>query len=156
MQFMCMINWKRLHVLYLIFFVFLHFSVVFMSVSVINEEICKECLQKKMDGNLWYPLLCVFQECESSLKQKTELIGRLEAKAAEMAETIRNLESQYVFQGPQSSNEPSQAGQRSRSKSYIQPPTNSMGEEQADGEGQKGVGKSASMSELQNRAAGKL
>ncbi|XP_050688551.1 RUN and FYVE domain-containing protein 2-like isoform X1 [Eriocheir sinensis] len=35
------------------------------------------------------------QECESSLKQKTELIGRLEAKAAEMAETIRNLESQY-------------------------------------------------------------
>ncbi|XP_045623473.1 RUN and FYVE domain-containing protein 2 isoform X1 [Procambarus clarkii] len=35
------------------------------------------------------------QECESSLKQKTELIGRLEAKAAEMAETIRNLESKY-------------------------------------------------------------
>ncbi|XP_045117502.1 RUN and FYVE domain-containing protein 2-like isoform X3 [Portunus trituberculatus] len=35
------------------------------------------------------------QECESSLKQKTELIGRLEAKAGEMAETIRNLESQY-------------------------------------------------------------
>ncbi|XP_042860427.1 RUN and FYVE domain-containing protein 2-like isoform X1 [Penaeus japonicus] len=35
------------------------------------------------------------QECESSLKQKTELIGRLEAKAAEMAETIRNLETKY-------------------------------------------------------------
>ncbi|KAK7080993.1 RUN and FYVE domain-containing protein 1, partial [Halocaridina rubra] len=33
------------------------------------------------------------QECESSLKQKTELIGRLEAKATEMAETIRSLES---------------------------------------------------------------
>ncbi|XP_069952168.1 RUN and FYVE domain-containing protein 2 isoform X4 [Cherax quadricarinatus] len=35
------------------------------------------------------------QECESSLKQKTELIARLEDKAAEMAETIRNLESKY-------------------------------------------------------------
>ncbi|KAG7165848.1 RUN and FYVE domain-containing protein 2-like [Homarus americanus] len=93
------------------------------------------------------------QECESSLKQKTELIGRLEAKAAEMAETIRNLESQYVFQGPQSSNEPSQAGQRSRSKSYFEPSTNSEDKEQAEGEGQKGVGKSASMFELQKKAA---
>ncbi|KAK3857662.1 hypothetical protein Pcinc_036102 [Petrolisthes cinctipes] len=35
------------------------------------------------------------QECESSLKEKTELIGRLEGKAAEMAETMRNLKSQY-------------------------------------------------------------
>lgn len=103
----------------------------------------------------WYSLLYVFQECESSLKQKTELIGRLEAKAAEMAETIRNLESQYVFQDPQSSHEPSPAGQRSRSKSYYEPPSQRETKEPAEGEeGQKGgVGKSASMCELQSRAA---
>lgn len=103
----------------------------------------------------WYSLLYVFQECESSLKQKTELIGRLEAKAAEMAETIRNLESQYVFQDPQSSHEPSPAGQRSRSKSYYEPPSQREAEDPAEGEeGQKGgVGKSASMCELQSRAA---
>nr|XP_053644151.1 protein RUFY3-like isoform X5 [Cherax quadricarinatus] len=97
------------------------------------------------------------QECESSLKQKTELIARLEDKAAEMAETIRNLESKYVSQGPQSSNEPSQAGQISRSKSYFEPSTNSVDKEQAEGEGQKGMGKSTSMFELENKpAAGKL
>uniref|UniRef100_A0A2P2I1Y6 RUN and FYVE domain-containing protein 2-like n=1 Tax=Hirondellea gigas TaxID=1518452 RepID=A0A2P2I1Y6_9CRUS len=36
------------------------------------------------------------QECESSLRQKTELIGQLEEKTAEMAETIRQMETQYV------------------------------------------------------------
>lgn len=103
----------------------------------------------------WYSLLYVFQECESSLKQKTELIGRLEVKAAEMAETIRNLESQYVFQDPQSSHEPSPAGQRSRSKSYYEPLSQREAEDPAEGEeGKKGgVGKSASMCELQNRMA---
>ncbi|KAK8401959.1 hypothetical protein O3P69_001214 [Scylla paramamosain] len=95
------------------------------------------------------------QECESSLKQKTELIGRLEAKAGEMAETIRNLESQYVFQDSQSSHEPSPAGQRSRSKSYYEPLSQREAEEAAEGEeGKKGgIGKSASMCELQNRMA---
>ncbi|KAK8733881.1 hypothetical protein OTU49_006229 [Cherax quadricarinatus] len=113
--------------------------------------------KEKMGRKLWYPLLYVFQECESSLKQKTELIARLEDKAAEMAETIRNLESKYVSQGPQSSNEPSQAGQISRSKSYFEPSTNSVDKEQAEGEGQKGMGKSTSMFELENKpAAGKL
>lgn len=104
-----------------------------------------------------------FQECESSLKQKTELIGRLEAKAAEMAETIRKLEAQYVFQSPpKSSNDRSQVGHRPRSKSYYGSVTsNDEGveqeeQEEEEGEGHKGVGKSLSMSELQNRATGNL
>lgn len=72
-----------------------------------------------------------------------------------MAETIRNLESQYVFQDPQSSHEPSPAGQRSRSKSYYEPHSQREAEDPTEGEkGQKGgVGKSASMCELQNRMA---
>ncbi|XP_064114780.1 protein RUFY3-like isoform X2 [Macrobrachium nipponense] len=96
------------------------------------------------------------QECESSLKQKTELIGRLEAKAAEMAETIRNLESQYVFKGTQSSCETSEPGQRTRSKSYYEPPTCSVDDKEfAEGKGQEsGVGKSASMSEIEAKATG--
>ncbi|XP_066954641.1 protein RUFY3-like isoform X1 [Macrobrachium rosenbergii] len=98
------------------------------------------------------------QECESSLKQKTELIGRLEAKAAEMAETIRNLESQYVFKGTQSSCETSEPGQRTRSKSYYEPPTCSVDDKEfAEGKGQEsGVGKSASMSEIEAKATGSL
>ncbi|XP_068228710.1 protein RUFY3-like isoform X1 [Palaemon carinicauda] len=98
------------------------------------------------------------QECESSLKQKTELIGRLEEKAAEMAETIRNLESQYVFKGTQSSCETSEPGQRTRSKSYYEPPTRSVDDEDfAEGKGQEsGVGKSASMSEIETKALGSL
>ncbi|KAG0718915.1 RUN and FYVE domain-containing protein 2 [Chionoecetes opilio] len=61
-------------------------------------------------------------ECENSLKQKTELIGGLEAKAAEMAETIRKLETQYVLPGPQSClTEP--PGQRSRPQSYNGAPS---------------------------------
>lgn len=98
------------------------------------------------------------QECESSLKQKTELIGRLEAKAAEMAETMRNLESQYVFQGTQSSCETSELGHRTRSESYFEPPASSVGEEEfVEGMGQSGVvGKSASMSEIQSEATNNL
>lgn len=97
------------------------------------------------------------QECESSLIQKTELIGRLETKAAEMAETIRNLESQYVFKGAQSSCETSEPGQRNRSKSYFEPHSSNAGEEGfEDGKGQAGVGKSASMSEIQSRATSHL
>lgn len=75
-----------------------------------------------------------------------------------MSETIRNLESQYVFKGPQSSNEPSQAVQRSRSKSYYDTSSSCLEEEEtAGGEGEKGgVGKSVSMSELQSKTAEKL
>ncbi|KAK4303111.1 hypothetical protein Pmani_024855 [Petrolisthes manimaculis] len=80
------------------------------------------------------------QECESSLKEKTELIGRLEGKAAEMADTMRNLKSQYVFQGHQS---PSEPPQRARSKSYYEPPAQSEEEqvEREGGEEKGGVGK---------------
>lgn len=126
---------------------------------MLNEAGSKEILTKKKKervGNCGILYYMFFQECESSLKQKTELIGRLEAKAAEMAETIRNLEAQYVFQGPQSSNDPSQVGHRARSKSYYGSVSNNEGDEKEEGEGHKGVGKSLSMSELQNRATGDL
>lgn len=36
------------------------------------------------------------QECESSLKHKTELIGKLESKNAAMADTIQKLDEKYV------------------------------------------------------------
>lgn len=81
-----------------------------------------------------------------------------------MSETIRSLESQYVFKGPPSSQPSEQEAvvvQRSRSKSYYDTSSSGLEKEEAgeggDGEGEKGgVGKSVSMSELQNKAAGKL
>lgn len=128
-----------------------------MFVGVEKKRKIGGSLRKKVSGNVfWYPLLCVFQECESSLKEKTELIGRLEGKAAEMAETMRNLKSQYVFQGHQS---PSEPPQRARSKSYYEPPAQSEEEQverEGGGEEKGGVGKSVSMCELKNRAAEKL
>lgn len=45
-----------------------------------------------------YEVCCdFFQECETSLKEKTELIGRMEGKAADMTDSIRKLETKYVF-----------------------------------------------------------
>ena len=77
-----------------------------------------------------------------------------------MAETIRNLESQYVFKGTLSSCETSEPGQRTRSKSYYEPPTSVGGDdgEFIEGKGQEsGVGKSMSMSEIESKtAAGSL
>uniref|UniRef100_A0A0C9S0X9 RUFY3 protein n=1 Tax=Fopius arisanus TaxID=64838 RepID=A0A0C9S0X9_9HYME len=37
------------------------------------------------------------QECESSLKHKTELIAKLEAKTTSMSETIQKMDEKYVF-----------------------------------------------------------
>ncbi|KAJ8949586.1 hypothetical protein NQ318_016217 [Aromia moschata] len=37
----------------------------------------------------------LFQECEASLKHKTEFISKLEAKAQSMTETIQTLENKY-------------------------------------------------------------
>merc|ERR1712012_517945 len=36
------------------------------------------------------------QECESSLKHKSELIGRLETKTTAMTDTLQKLDNQYV------------------------------------------------------------
>lgn len=35
----------------------------------------------------------LFQDCEASLNHKTELVGRLEAKAQTMTDTIQSLEA---------------------------------------------------------------
>ena len=39
----------------------------------------------------------LFQECESSLKHKTELITKLEAKTLSMTETIQKMDEKYVY-----------------------------------------------------------
>lgn len=38
----------------------------------------------------------LFQECEGSLKHKTELITKLEAKTLSMTETIQKMDEKYV------------------------------------------------------------
>lgn len=38
-----------------------------------------------------------FQECEGSLKHKTELITKLEAKTLSMTETIQKMDEKYVY-----------------------------------------------------------
>lgn len=53
--------------------------------SVVRTKKREDCLlYKKNDG---------FQECEASLKHKTELITKLEAKAQSMSDTIETLEN---------------------------------------------------------------
>lgn len=37
-----------------------------------------------------------FQECESSLRHKTELIAKLEAKTFSMTDTIQRMDEKYV------------------------------------------------------------
>lgn len=39
----------------------------------------------------------LFQECEGSLKHKTELITKLEAKTLSMTETIQKMDEKYVY-----------------------------------------------------------
>jgi len=39
----------------------------------------------------------LFQECEGSLKHKTELITKLEAKTLSMSETIQKMDEKYVL-----------------------------------------------------------
>lgn len=41
-------------------------------------------------------LNCTFQECENSLKQKSDLIEQMEGKSGDMTGTVLKLETQYV------------------------------------------------------------
>lgn len=41
-------------------------------------------------------VLNVLQECESSLKHKTELIAKLESKSQAMTETLQKMDEKYV------------------------------------------------------------
>jgi len=40
--------------------------------------------------------LNILQECESSLKHKTELIAKLESKSYAMTDTLQKMEEKYV------------------------------------------------------------
>lgn len=50
--------------------------------------------------NMFFSLIFnkyLFQECEGSLKHKTELITKLEAKTLSMTETIQKMDEKYVY-----------------------------------------------------------
>jgi hypothetical protein len=41
-----------------------------------------------------------FQECQKSVKQKSELVNRLEEKSSAFADTLRKLDDKYVRTEP--------------------------------------------------------